>query len=207
MSITKPNYYAILTAEVRYDNRLSANEKLLFAEITALSNKTGECWASNSYFAGLYNKDNRTIRRWVSHLADLGYIDVALQYKPDSKEVDKRIITLGTKLSQEYGQNNPISGDENVLDNNTSSNNTSVIDERFAECWAMYGRKGNKARALAYWKKLSDKDKDSIQSKIIPYINSRDPQYRKDFQGWINPTYRMWEDELPQEKKEIRSIA
>ena len=47
MSITKPNYYAILTAEVRYDNRLSANEKLLFAEIPALSNKTGEFWAGN----------------------------------------------------------------------------------------------------------------------------------------------------------------
>ena len=45
-----PNYYAILTAEVRYSKNINANEKLLFAEITALANKTGECWASNNYY-------------------------------------------------------------------------------------------------------------------------------------------------------------
>ncbi|MGE9832701.1 conserved phage C-terminal domain-containing protein, partial [Ligilactobacillus salivarius] len=37
----KPGYYSILTANVRYDKRLKANEKLLFSEITALSNKYG----------------------------------------------------------------------------------------------------------------------------------------------------------------------
>lgn len=33
-----PSYYAILTANVRYSKLINANEKLLFAEITALSN-------------------------------------------------------------------------------------------------------------------------------------------------------------------------
>ena len=35
----KPNYYAIIPANVRYDNELRANEKLLYGEITALSSK------------------------------------------------------------------------------------------------------------------------------------------------------------------------
>ena len=36
-----PSCYSILTADVRYDKRLKPNEKLLFSEITALSNKRG----------------------------------------------------------------------------------------------------------------------------------------------------------------------
>ena len=49
-----PSYYAIIPANVRYDSRLSANEKLMFGEITCLCNKHGVCWAKNSYFAELY---------------------------------------------------------------------------------------------------------------------------------------------------------
>jgi hypothetical protein len=66
----------------------------------------------------------------------------------------------------------------------------------------MYGRKGNKQTALRYWKKLSLKDRYNIQDNILPYINSREYKYRKDFQGWINPTNRMWEDEIIIEEKE-----
>ena len=50
-----PNYYAILSAEVRYDNRLRPNVKLLYAEITALCNMNMECFASNKIV-----KDNNT---------------------------------------------------------------------------------------------------------------------------------------------------
>ena len=59
----KPNYYAIIPANVRYDNDLKPNEKLMFGEITALSNKNGYCTATNAYFAKLYNvtKKNRKI--------------------------------------------------------------------------------------------------------------------------------------------------
>tara|TARA_Y100000401_G_scaffold47129_1_gene36256 strand:+ start:10473 stop:11075 length:603 start_codon:yes stop_codon:yes gene_type:complete len=76
-------------------------------------------------------------------------------------------------------------------------------DILFDECWAMYGRKGNKKTAIRYWKKYSEEDKLKIQSKIIPYISSREYTYRKDFQGWINPTYRMWEDQIEEKEKRI----
>ena len=200
----KPSYYAIILAEVRYDEKLSANEKLMYGEITALTQSTGECWASNAYFGKLYNKDVRTIRRWVSRLSSLGYINIKLEYKPDSKEVDKRIITLGTKLSLASGQKCPTGGGKNVLDNNTRENNTSIIEE-FEVVWAKYGRKGNKQAALRYWRKLSAEDRKAIEAAIPAYLASREVQYRKDFSGWINPTYRMWEDEL-QVKTERISI-
>ena len=63
-----PNYYAILPARVRYDNRLKANEKLLYAEITALCNKTGKCFATNTYFSRLYNVTPQSISNWISNL-------------------------------------------------------------------------------------------------------------------------------------------
>ncbi len=57
-----PNYWAILPANVRYDKELAANEKILYAEITALSNKYGFCFAKNKYFAELYGVKERAGR-------------------------------------------------------------------------------------------------------------------------------------------------
>ena len=82
------------------------------------------------------------------------------------------------------------------------TNTDTKTDNLFDDCWAMYGRKGNKQTALRYWKKLSLKDRYNIQDNILPYINSREYKYRKDFQGWINPTNRMWEDQIIIEEKE-----
>lgn len=89
----KPSYYAIIPASVRYDNRLRANEKLLYGEITALTNKEGYCWASNNYFAELYGKSAQAISKWIKDLADAGYIKVSYVYGKN-KEIKERIIEL-----------------------------------------------------------------------------------------------------------------
>ena len=73
-----PNYYAIIPANVRYDKRLKPNAKLLYGEITSLTNKEGYCWADNAYFADLFEVSTETISRWISQLANYGYIDVEL---------------------------------------------------------------------------------------------------------------------------------
>ena len=90
----KPNYFSIIPANVRYDDTLCANAKLLYGEITSLCNNEGFCWASNEYLAKLYKTSKETISRWVSKLKAKGYIRVKLFYKKDSKEIDKRIITI-----------------------------------------------------------------------------------------------------------------
>ncbi len=69
-----PSYYSILTASVRYDKELPDGAKILFSEITALCNKKGYCYASNRYFAGLYNKTNTTVSTWIKKLIDRGHI-------------------------------------------------------------------------------------------------------------------------------------
>ena len=72
-----PSFFSILTADVRYNKNLTANEKILFSEITALTNSRGYCSASNKYFSELYNVDSRTIQRWISNLVKYGFISLS----------------------------------------------------------------------------------------------------------------------------------
>jgi len=128
----QPNYYSILTAEVRYDKELTPNAKLLYSEITCLTNKNGKCWASNNYFAGLYEVSPITISRWINQLAKKGYINISMQYLPNSKQIEKRIIGINKndntyKQNSLGGINKIVKGGINkiVKDNTTSINNTS----------------------------------------------------------------------------------
>jgi hypothetical protein len=122
----QPNYYAIIPADVRYDKNLTDKEKLLYGEITALSNQEGYCWASNEYFANLYGSSTRTIRSSITKLEENGYLRRQLIYKKDSKEVEKRLLYPMTKISSPGEKNFPTPEEKNFLDNNTSSNITSI---------------------------------------------------------------------------------
>lgn len=101
----KPSYYSIIPASVRYDKTLKANEKILYSEITVLCNKKGYCYASNDYFANLYNVHKNTISVWINNLRNRGYIGTQITYKEDSKEVDKRIIYLSEVVLREIAEN------------------------------------------------------------------------------------------------------
>ncbi len=120
----KPNYYAIIPAEVRYSKKLTPNAKLLYAEITALSNKDNVCWASNKYFSNLYNVSTVTISRWISSLVKNNFIIRNIIYIKGTKEIDKRYLQLCSE-----GINNidktPINKivKDNITSINTTSNN------------------------------------------------------------------------------------
>ena len=138
----KPSYFSILTADVRYDERLKANEKIMYSEITALSNKYGYCSANNNYFAKLYKVHKDTISDWINNLKKFGYIRVELEYKDGTKQIRKRKLyinhpyvendrypigeiteTLSGKSPRPYRQNHRYPIGEITEDNNTSNNN------------------------------------------------------------------------------------
>ena len=121
--MNKPNYYATIPADVRYNKNLTPNSKLLYAEITALSQKDGSCWASNKYFSKLYNVSTVTVSRWISSLVENGFINREIVYKKGTKEIDKRYLQL-CNGGINKNVNAPIN--KNVKDNNTSINNTSI---------------------------------------------------------------------------------
>ena len=129
---SKPNYYAILPAEVRYDNSLTDSEKLLYSEITSLSNQNGYCWASNQYFADLYDVTKKTISRRISNLVKKDYLERKL-IKDESKKIKKRKLTPLNNKKYSYGQSRGEGGDRNVQESITRTNNINKNKDREEE--------------------------------------------------------------------------
>lgn len=124
------NYYAIIPANVRYDKELSASAKLFYGEITALCNEKGYCWASNDYFATLYNVTKKTISCWISELNKKGYIISEIIYKEGTKEIVGRYIRI-CDITINKNVCTPIN--ENVKKNNKCINNKEEYKEIYKE--------------------------------------------------------------------------
>lgn len=135
------NYYAIIPANVRYDTKISDKAKLLYGEITALANKEGYCWASNAYFAELFEVNKKSISRNIQELVDRGYVISRIIY--EGKMIKERRLYINNSMNNIIGgseiiapirknKDTPIHKNEDrpihkiVEDNNTSINNTSI---------------------------------------------------------------------------------
>ena len=158
----KKSYFAVIPANVRYDNELPASAKLLYGEITALCNEKGFCWAKNEYFSELYQVSEKTIKRWIGALEKNDYISSKIEKirNDDGTVKTKRTLMLrGDKNVPNRGDKNvPNRGDKNVPHNNTSINNTNTnnnipaffgkekqADELFEKLWKEYPNKKGKA--------------------------------------------------------------
>jgi DNA-binding transcriptional ArsR family regulator len=124
----KKGYYAIIPAHIRYDKRITPNAKLLYGELTALSNEKGYCWAGNQYFSDLYEVSKQSISSWIGQLRDSGYIAVQLEYKEGTKEILNRYIRILDDPIQNILNTPPKKLDEGIQENlivNNTVNNTS----------------------------------------------------------------------------------
>ncbi len=203
------SYYGIIPANVRYDKKITSNAKLLYSEITALCNESGYCWATNSYFAKLYDVEIETISRWVSSLERFGYI-----IKNISKtEGNKRELRLATYCSedQEVLIKKSIAIDNkvksikvvNIIKNNTSIKKETNKEKEtdFDKFWAKYPKKKSKGYAEKAWKRLKP-DRllvDVILSELTLAVGSGDwqregGQYIPHPATWLNG--KGWEDEI-----------
>jgi hypothetical protein len=152
-----PNYYAIIPANVRYAD-LKPNAKLLYGEITALSNKHGFCFASNKYFAELYKVNKNTISSWISDLKNYGFVTVKIERNVNN-QITKRCIGILKKMD------NPIH--EKLKYNNTSINTTSnniSIKEKFENLVMFFDYpKEMKLDFIDYW---TEKSSDRLNAKM-----------------------------------------
>lgn len=115
------SYYAIIPANVRYDERLTPNAKLLYGEITALCNEKGFCWANNEYFSNLYGVSKVSVSKWINSLIEFGYIKSEFDYVKGTKQIFNRYLRLvNAPLKEKF--NTPLK--EKLMDNNTVINNT-----------------------------------------------------------------------------------
>jgi len=178
----KPAFWAVLPAAVRYNDELPPNAKLLYAEISSLTDRRGYCYASNEYFMRLYSLSERTIRRLISELARLGYISIA----DGDGGKDRRKIYAGInplahnpdKNVREPGQKCPGNPDKNVPHNkkdNKKANNPPKAPQgagadyvpktapdwkpgRFDSFWKFYPLHKSKQATIRAWDKLKPSD-------------------------------------------------
>lgn len=131
MDDVRPCYYAVIPADVRYDDRIPANAKLLYGEISALIGSDGFCFASNQYFADIYGLTPVTVARLVSKLEDAGYIKRELE-KDKTGQVVRRKIYLSVSVPDVQPLNNfdntPQQNCWDGINKNVKDTNTSITN-------------------------------------------------------------------------------
>lgn len=210
----KRNYYAIIPADVRYDKRLNSSEKLLYGEITCLTNDTGVCWAQNSYFSELYGVSIRTVSRWLQTLSDNGYISVDL-HTTETGAIINRYISIKERHPHDKNvytprqkclyppDKNVVENNKNIIINNNIKKNKQKESEfvtEFETVWNEYPKKVGKDKSLKYYIKArqSGVEYETILDGINRYkkqieLQETKRQFVKDGSTWFNNA--CWQDE------------
>lgn len=160
MDAERPGYYAIIPADVRYDDRIPANAKLLYAEISALIGAAGFCYASNQYFARIYGMSADSITRLFKKLEDNGYIKREIE-KDQTGQVVRRKIYLSVSVPQiqppDFFTGTPLQKNREGTckkDGETNTSNTNIEKENIKE----------KAKALT---------DDELRTMFVSWITER----------------------------------
>lgn len=179
----KPGYWAVLPARVRYDEELRPNAKLLYAEISAMSDATGFCWATNRHLARLFGISQDTVSGLIGQLARRGYLTVEV-IRDERNAITERRIWLA-EVHPPIGKNadTPIRKNADTpIGKNAEENDKSLEQdilppysppkggrrdrvhkdvpdwepERFRKLWLWYphDKRGNKQRAIRAWEQL-----------------------------------------------------
>lgn len=86
-------YYSIIPSTILYNKDLKANQKILYAVITSLSNKEGYCFATNKYLANKLNVGANTVSGWITDLRRKNFIQIEL-IRNDKQEIIQRRIYI-----------------------------------------------------------------------------------------------------------------
>ena len=208
----KKSFYAIIPANVRYDQKLTANAKLMYGEITALCNERGYCWATNLYFAELYGVSKQAISRWINSLKEQGY--VSIEYERKGKEIVKRMVSINSvdvSTNSYDGINKKLIGCQQIVKENITSNNTSNNTYTFSKFWEAYPNKKAKGNAEKAWLKLKVDQTllDIILTAIEQHKQSKEwtadgGRYIPHPASWLNA--RRWEDEISKQAEPTKSV-
>jgi hypothetical protein len=176
-----PNYYAIIPANVRYSD-LKPNAKLLYGEITALSNKYGFCFASNKYFSELYNVNKNTVSSWLSDLKNYGFIVIKIE-RDSNLQIIKRCI--GITKNTDTPIHEKMKGNSTSI--NTTSNNISIKEKFINQVMFFDYPKEMKEDFISYWtegiKKMRYQKQGTFEIKL------RLERWSKNSAKWDKPKF------------------
>lgn len=91
-SLLEPSAYAIIPVSILERRDLSANTKLVYAEMVALSRKSGAVWATNTTLADRTGISERSVQRCISDLQEDGLIEVSIDRRKDGTWRSIRVL-------------------------------------------------------------------------------------------------------------------
>lgn len=213
------DYFVIIPARVRLDKTLLPLDKLIFAEILALSHQTGYCWAQNSTLGEVYGARPETVSRSIRKLQNAGYIQVSFTGKGNSGrrilplDLDIKALDLQVK-GDDVQIKAPLTCRSSTLDPAVKQNiKKNIQDEQillFNQFWSAYPRKQGKKTAERAFAKL--RPDESLLEEILAALD-----WQKQSASWtkengqfipLPATYlngRRWEDEKPTTAQSARN--
>ena len=206
-------YYSIIPATVMNDSNLSANEKLLYAEITALANDKGYCFMSNKAFAERLNTSDRSIRRWLQSLSEKGYLVIKV-IRNENQEVLERRIYINDAPSKEEEPEEPLRTDLSIpLDKNDHTSGQiwpqSITEEYYIKKEnTSYSRKkaGFTPPTKEEIEEYCQERKNKVDAqKVYDFYSANDwkDSNGKPIKNWKQKIIGVWERNQPTEKNKV----
>ena len=140
----KPGFFAVIPSAVRYCPAVPPNAKLLYAEISALCNATGYCWASDKFFADNFEVTTKTVKNLLAALEENNFVIVQEEKTVDGDKLRKiyinpagLIMTAGKnaksveKIFHDTENNFPILENffRGIYRNNNINNNPPIVPQ------------------------------------------------------------------------------
>lgn len=178
------NGYSICFNEWALDSDIK-DELGLLVIISSLCAEKGYCWATNEYFAKLFNASEVTISRKIKKLENKKYITI--EYEKRGCEVKKRTIRL-TKLIIDGYQSCYSTINKNDKENNINNKNTNINNY-------IYSPETTK-KIIDYLNKKLDSNYRYNNKKTTELIKARINQgfTEEDFYKVIDKKFNEWND-------------
>lgn len=183
-------YYSVIPATVLFNEHLKANEKLLYALITALSNREGYCYASNKYLAGKLKVNQHTISHWLTDLREHNFIYVEIIRNEKQEIIQRKIypndVPYVLNNTYPYIPKNTQGIDQNSKDNNIRNNNINthtVFKKNYAEKVNLYE---NEYKKLV--EEYGEKKANKCIEELSLYKKSKGVEYASDYDAikrWV----------------------
>jgi len=177
------NSAEVLTAKgiAKQDEKLNYNLRMLLGQIIYTNNLRGAgCYTHNAHFAKFFNRSERTIKRWLKILKDLGYISI--KYVWEGTKIVNRLISISAEFlakildkihkkarEAENGVGKPNVPGNGLVSNKVNTNNKNIHNNKVntnnkisADKIFKKSKPGNYDELLNFWadKKLESSPKD-----------------------------------------------
>ena len=192
----KPNYYAIIPAEVRYSD-IKPSAKLLYGEITCLSNLKGYCYATNNYFSKLYGVSKNTISLWIKDLNAAGFITIEMIYK-NKQIIERRMTIINFQMGVTKNDGGGVIKNSEVNSTSINTTRSSIIKrkEKFIKDFNFIGvSKKTREEFISYW------SEENTSKTRMRFEMEKTWDTQKRLGRWINNSIK-WDKTNPVSKLE-----